>query len=501
MSSTSSTSNRKSSTLSINVSRNKPLPPIILDNSQAQNQPQPQLQTHNINFNSQPQSPSNLSSPTIKPLNLPGLTLAGPSSSHSPTGGSAVGGGIGGNAAGSMFQPKTLKRRNLKKLTLNDEQESNSTPSINSPNHSLKIPTPNSSTSNKHNEENLELLENFEKLTITINNQYNLKQQDLLTLKTLGEGQSGSVSKILHVPTNKTMAKKQIMFEKNFKVQNQILRELKILNDVKNPYIIEFYGAIFIDSASSTSTSATPTTATEEKHKDSKDDLKIPKDFNNEVPGIRSNGVMICMEYMDCGSLDYILKKLGFLKEVYSSKITYAILQGLNYLYANHKIIHRDIKPSNVLLNSKGEVKICDFGVSRELNNNSIADTFVGTSTYMSPERIQGDVYSIKGDVWSLGLMLIELSTGEFPFGKKDTPNGILDLLQRIVNEEPPSLSKSKFSKELCDFVELCLKKQNERPTPLELLQMPKSFITKYQTEDSRQLLRHLAKKLRKPKK
>lgn len=141
------------------------------------------------------------------------------------------------------------------------------------------------------------------------------------------------------------------------------------------------------------------------------------------------------------------------------------------------------------------------FGVSRELNNNSIADTFVGTSTYMSPERIQGDVYSIKGDVWSLGLMLIELSTGEFPFGKKDTPNGILDLLQRIVNEEPPSLPRSKYSKELCDFVDLCLKKQNERPTPLELLNMPKSFITKYEAEDSKQLLRHLAKKLKKPKK
>ncbi|ODQ60414.1 hypothetical protein WICANDRAFT_16720, partial [Wickerhamomyces anomalus NRRL Y-366-8] len=270
----------------------------------------------------------------------------------------------------------------------------------------------------------------------TINNQYNLKQSDLLTLKTLGEGQSGTVTKSLHIPTNKTMAKKQILFEKNFKVQNQILRELKILNDVKNPYIIEFYGAIFIDR-------------------------------------IRSNGVLICMEYMDCRSLDHILKKLGFLKEIYSSKITFAILQGLNYLYAKHKIIHRDIKPSNVLLNSKGEVKICDFGVSRELNNNSIADTFVGTSTYMSPERIQGDVYSIKGDVWSLGLMLIELSTGEFPFGKKDTPNGILDLLQRIVNEEPPSLPRSKYSKELCDFVDLCLKKQNERPTPLELLNMP----------------------------
>lgn len=447
-------SHRKSSTLSINVSRNKPLPPIVPD-----------------------ELPQEVTSPVIQPLRLSNPT-------STPNG---------------IFQPKTLKRRNLKKLTLSEDAppgpSSSSLPptgplALGSPNNqTLSIPTPKSTTSSKN--EDLELLENFEKLTITINNQYNLKQSDLLTLKTLGEGQSGVVTKSLHIPTNKTMAKKQILFEKNFKVQNQILRELKILNDVKNPYIIEFYGAIFIDSAGGGEDQSQPSSA---KEKD------IPKE-SNEVSGIRSNGVLICMEYMDCRSLDHILKKLGFLKEVYSSKITFAILQGLNYLYAKHKIIHRDIKPSNVLLNSKGEVKICDFGVSRELNNNSIADTFVGTSTYMSPERIQGDVYSIKGDVWSLGLMLIELSTGEFPFGKKDTPNGILDLLQRIVNEEPPSLPRDKYSKELCDFVDLCLKKQMDRPTPLDLLNMKKSFITKYEAEDSRQLLRHLAKKLKKPKK
>ncbi len=476
----SSMSHRKSSTLSINVSRNKPLPPIVLD----QNQDLDETSNHQ-HQNLQP----------IKPLQFPRSTSnsnpSTPTNATTPT-------------SNTMFQPKTLKRRNLKKLTLSDDNNNNaqsSTPlSLTSPNNqTLSIPTPKSTTSSKN--EDLELLENFEKLTITINNQYNLKQSDLLTLKTLGEGQSGTVTKSLHIPTNKTMAKKQILFEKNFKVQNQILRELKILNDVKNPYIIEFYGAIFIDSAGSNGGSgedSEPSSATKEKDENK---LNIIPKESNEVPGIRSNGVLICMEYMDCRSLDHILKKLGFLKEIYSSKITFAILQGLNYLYAKHKIIHRDIKPSNVLLNSKGEVKICDFGVSRELNNNSIADTFVGTSTYMSPERIQGDVYSIKGDVWSLGLMLIELSTGEFPFGKKDTPNGILDLLQRIVNEEPPSLPRSKYSKELCDFVDLCLKKQNERPTPLELLNMPKSFITKYEAEDSKQLLRHLAKKLKKPKK
>lgn len=98
-----------------------------------------------------------------------------------------------------------------------------------------------------------------------------------------------------------------------------------------------------------------------------------------------------------------------------------------------------DVKPSNILVNSSGQIKLCDFGVSGELIN-SIANTFVGTSTYMSvrcslasltslgfrlltpprqppqPERIQGAPYTVKSDVWSLGISLIELALGRFPF-------------------------------------------------------------------------------------
>lgn len=85
-------------------------------------------------------------------------------------------------------------------------------------------------------------------------------------------------------------------------------------------------------------------------------------------------------------------------------QVIVVVVNGLTYLYANHKIIHRgmfkdvdvkllagvltfstytDVKPSNILVNGEGRIKICDFGVSGELIN-SIADTFVGTSTYMS---------------------------------------------------------------------------------------------------------------------
>ena len=156
-------------------------------------------------------------------------------------------------------------------------------------------------------------------------------------------------------------------------------------------------------------------------------------------------------------------------------KITEAILNGLIYLYEGHNIMHRDIKPSNVLVSSRGHIKLCDFGVSGELVN-SIADTFVGTSTYMAPERIKGDKYTIKSDVWSFGLTIMELAIGKFPYDASDTtdeegytaPGGILDLLQQIVHENAPTLPKADaFPPILDQMIQKCLlKNAPDRPSP-----------------------------------
>jgi mitogen-activated protein kinase kinase len=159
-------------------------------------------------------------------------------------------------------------------------------------------------------------------------------------------------------------------------------------------------------------------------------------------------------------------------------KIAEAVLGGLTYLYSNHRIMHRDIKPSNITVNSKGQIKLCDFGVSSELEN-SVADTFVGTGTYMAPERIQGDAYTVKSDVWSVGLSLFELAIGKFPFAPDadatgedaEGPVGILDLLQQIVMEPAPQLPKSDaFPAILHEIIDKCLRKDpRDRPTPREL--------------------------------
>lgn len=307
---------------------------------------------------------------------------------------------------------------------------------------------------------------------MTINNSIQL--QDLVQLGKIGSGNSGTVIKALHVPDSRIVAKKVIPVENNnHLVINQLIRELTIMKSV-HPHenIVSFYGATYTHMG------------------------------NNEI--------VILMEYMNCGSLDKILsvykrfcrrdqgtKGEPWFNELVVSKISYAVLNGLSYLYEKYKIIHRDIKPSNVLINSKGQVKICDFGVSKKLIN-SIADTFVGTSTYMSPERIQGNVYSTKGDVWSLGLMIIELVTGEFPLGgHNDTPDGILDLLQRIVNEPSPQLpsdDSDHFSGEMINFVNTCcIKDATQRSSINELL--CHNFIIMHKGRDKD--FRHWCKKVK----
>ena len=153
------------------------------------------------------------------------------------------------------------------------------------------------------------------------------------------------------------------------------------------------------------------------------------------------------MEYCAGGSLDGVyreVKKLGGRTgEKVLGKVAEGVLNGLTYLHGR-KIIHRDIKPSNILLTKEGLVRLCDFGVSGEFGTNMDANTFIGTSYYMAPERITGQSYTITSDVWSLGVTLLEVAQHRFPFpadGTEMTPKaGLIDLLTYIVRQEIPKL-------------------------------------------------------------
>jgi mitogen-activated protein kinase kinase len=194
--------------------------------------------------------------------------------------------------------------------------------------------------------------------------------------------------------TGAIMAMKEIRLELDDAKFAAIIMELEILHKCVSPYIVDFYGAFFQEGA-----------------------------------------VYICMEFMDGGSIDHIYG--DGIPENVLRKIAYATTMGLKNLKDEHNIIHRDIKPTNILMNTKGQIKICDFGVSGNLVA-SIAKTNVGCQSYMAPERISSGgiamagagsgTYSVQSDIWSLGLSLIECAMGRYPY-PPETYNNIFSQL------------------------------------------------------------------------
>lgn len=205
-----------------------------------------------------------------------------------------------------------------------------------------------------------------------------LKDDDFDKICELGAGNGGVVTKVRHKPSGLIMARKLIHLEIKPAIRNQIIRELQVLHECNSPYIVGFYGAFYSDGE-----------------------------------------ISICMEHMDGGSLDQVLKEARRIPEEILGKVSIAVLRGLAYLREKHQIMHRDVKPSNILVNSRGEIKLCDFGVSGQLID-SMANSFVGTRSYMSPERLQGTHYSVQSDIWSMGLSLVEMAIGRYPIPPPD---------------------------------------------------------------------------------
>lgn len=244
---------------------------------------------------------------------------------------------------------------------------------------------------------------------------FSISLDEIETLDELGKGNYGTVYKVKHAKpkaprfghglsgfkasqsegngetttstkddgtTGKIMAMKEIRLELDDAKFTTILKELVILHECVSPYIIDFYGAFFQEGA-----------------------------------------VYICIEYMDGGSIDKLYA--GGIPEPVLRKITHSTVLGLKTLKDDHNIIHRDVKPTNILINTRGQTKICDFGVSGNLVA-SIAKTNIGCQSYMAPERISGGgmaqagssdgTYSVQSDVWSLGLTIVECATGQYPY-------------------------------------------------------------------------------------
>lgn len=276
----------------------------------------------------------------------------------------------------------------------------------------------------------------------------------IIELHKLGEGSSGSVSKcelasntysLSERGQSPVFALKLITTDPNPDVHRQILRELQYNMHCSSPYIVKYYGTFLME--------------------------------NESVIGI-------AMEYMGGKSLDAVYKRVAALdhtnriNEKVLGKIAELVLRGLKYLHLQ-QIIHRDIKPANILLDSEGNVKLCDFGVSGEAVN-SLATTFVGTQYYMAPERIMGKPYTATCDVWLLGLSLLEVAMNRFPLCTEanDGSVGPIELLQIILECEPRLEDDPThdiiWSAAFKSFIEYCLQKDSAlRALPRQMLEHP----------------------------
>ncbi|KAL8055981.1 hypothetical protein ABFX02_04G090100 [Erythranthe guttata] len=261
-----------------------------------------------------------------------------------------------------------------------------------------------------------------------------LDYSELERVSRIGSGAGGTVYKVLHRPTGKIYALKVIYGNHEDAVRNQMRREIQILGDVDNPNVVRCHNLI---------------------------------DHNGEI--------QVLLEYMDKGSLE----GTHIPHEPSLSDLARQILCGLYYLH-KRKIVHRDIKPSNLLINSRGIVKIADFGVSRVLAQTmDPCNSSVGTIAYMSPERINTDLNhgrydGYAGDIWSLGVSILEFYLGKFPFavGKGDWASLMCAICMSQPPEAPPSSSR-----EFRDFIACCLQRDpSKRWTASQLLKHP--FIT-----------------------
>jgi serine/threonine-protein kinase len=148
----------------------------------------------------------------------------------------------------------------------------------------------------------------------------------------------------------------------------------------------------------------------------------------------------IVMEYVDAKTLADYLAGGGRIMPERAIEIAEAVCDALSMAHA-HGIIHRDIKPANIMITSKGDVKVTDFGIARVISGaDTIAQTaaVLGTASYLSPEQAQSQPVDQRSDIYSLGVVLYEMVTGRPPFSG-DSP---VMVASKHVLEQPTPPSK-----------------------------------------------------------